>query len=134
MRKGFTLIELLVVITLIGILTAVGLFSYQTTNRKARDGRRQSDLEQIRTALEIYRSENSFYPNSLDQLVPDYSKSLPSDPRQPEYDYYYLPSGDNTDYELCAHLELDDDEDSYCGLALNCGTPGSACNYSVVNP
>ncbi|MBI2009965.1 MAG: type II secretion system protein [Candidatus Chisholmbacteria bacterium] len=140
---GFTLIELLVTITIIGLLTSIGVFSYQSTNRKARDGKRIADLEQIRTALEIYRSDKREYPPDLDTLeVEDYIQSLPEDPKPTDFGYEYVPDPANpTDprtYELCAHLEqvADPDNDLYCGPGNNCGGSGGgkACNYAVTNP
>ena len=43
-NKGFTLLELLVVISLIGLLTAIGVVNFQATNQRARDGKRQAEL------------------------------------------------------------------------------------------
>jgi prepilin-type N-terminal cleavage/methylation domain-containing protein len=62
--KGFTLIELLVVIAIIGILITVGAVSYQRAVRLSRDSKRKTDLEQIRQALETYRSEEGVYPDT----------------------------------------------------------------------
>ena len=53
-QKGFTLIELLVVIAIIGLLTSIVLVSMQGSRTKARDSRRIQDLDQIRTALNLY--------------------------------------------------------------------------------
>ncbi len=58
-KKGFTLIELLVVIAIIGILSAVGLTSYRSANAKARDSRRQADVQQLRSALEMYKTDSA---------------------------------------------------------------------------
>ena len=130
-NAGFTLIELLVVVAIIGILTSVGILSYRSTNQKARDGRRQAELEQIRTALEIYRSDENVYPGALDDLVPSYMQTLPTDPKTPTYTYYYSPNTvDYRTYDLCAYSELGDSDD-FCGGSLNCG---DVCNYRVTNP
>ena len=60
---GFTLIELLVVISIIGLLSSVVLTSLNTARLKAKDGRRLSDMKQIRMALELYRDANDRYPS-----------------------------------------------------------------------
>ena len=135
-KAGFTLIEVLVAATLIGLLATVGLSGFQAVTRSGRDALRKSDLEQIRSALEIYKSENSSYPTATTLCVPDdlesqgYINPLPSDPKS--YSYCYVPNGSPPlAYELCAHLENAVDTDSYCGPATNCG---GSCNYRVINP
>lgn len=112
--RGFTLIELLVVIAIIGILITVGSVSYLRAIRLSRDSRRKTDLEQIRQALETFRSENSQYPATKNELVPDYITSLPDDPKAPDFAYTYTPAGTPiTTYSLCAELETTVDP-SYC--------------------
>lgn len=128
---GFTLIEVMVVFTIISILAAIGIANYRTSLQRARDGRRVSDLEQMRTALEIYRSDTGLYPETLDDLSPNYITTLPTDPLSPRYDYFYLPdTGNYRTYSLCAHQERGDESDN-CGVVLNCG---DVCNYVVANP
>ena len=82
--KGFTLIELLVTIAIISVLSGIGLATFIGAQQKARDGRRQADLEQIRSALELYRSNEAdgdgLYPSSLGSLTA-YLNPLPADPK-----------------------------------------------------
>jgi len=61
-KNGFTLVELIVVIAIIGVLVSLGYTNYQTSLARARDGKRKGDLEQIRSALEMYRTDKGYYP------------------------------------------------------------------------
>jgi len=61
-KSAFTLIELLIVISIIAILVAAATVSWSTAQKKARDGKRKSDLKSIQQALEIYIEENETYP------------------------------------------------------------------------
>lgn len=61
-NKGFTLIELLVVSTIIVILSAIGIVSFIGAGKGARDAKRKSDLETVRQALVLYRSDAGTYP------------------------------------------------------------------------
>jgi prepilin-type N-terminal cleavage/methylation domain-containing protein len=86
MKKGFTLIELLVVIAIIGVLSAIGLVSFKGANQKARDSRRAADIQEIRSALEMYKTDSSTgtYPDSLDDsgLLKYFSnRQIPTDPQ-----------------------------------------------------
>ncbi|PIR85247.1 hypothetical protein COU15_01765 [Candidatus Kaiserbacteria bacterium CG10_big_fil_rev_8_21_14_0_10_45_20] len=63
-KRGFTLIELLVVIAIIGVLSSVVLASLSSARTKARDAKRLSDMQQMRTALELYHISFSMYPAS----------------------------------------------------------------------
>jgi general secretion pathway protein G len=110
--KGFTIIELLVVVTIIGVLATIGMVSYQAANQRARNGRREADIEQIRSALEMYRADTSTYPvgASMAALSPTYINPIPHDPMCPAgscrtgfTDYSY--SGTATTYRVTATLE-----------------------------
>lgn len=133
MKRGFTLIELLVVISIIGILMGFLLVAYQGTRQSARDGKRKADLEQIRNALEMCRSDKNSYPcgtNPQSGCTIDCSNYLPvvpKDPLDPTYLYPY--SGTATTYTLCAYLENGTGTVSGCG---SCG--GATCNYKTTNP
>ena len=60
---GFTLIELLVVATIIIVLTTIGVVSYRNASIRSRDSKRKADLETVRQALVLYRSEAGIYPS-----------------------------------------------------------------------
>lgn len=138
-ESGFTLIEVLVAATIIGLLSTIGFGGFQAITRSGRDALRKTDLEQIRSALEIYKSENGSYPadsscSAAASLVPSYLKTYPSDPKFPAYRYCYI-RDTNLTYRLCNHLENGSSvaSDSYCGDSG--GTLCTAnCNYQLANP
>ncbi len=129
-KKGFTLVEILVTVAIVGILAGLTLTASMSSRKVARDGKRKSDLEQIRSALEIYRSEVKAYPASLGNLVSVYLDKVPDDPLSGTYTYSYTLSSPNS-YTLCSYLETDSTSQSGCG---NCTVSGSnSCYYKVTN-
>lgn len=123
--KGFTLVELLVVIAIVGVLVAVGTASYLTASKQSRDTRRKTDLEQIRQALETYRSQVGTYPAATSSLSPTYITTLPTDPKTGIY--FYVPGASNITYRLCGTLEIIPSPSvTGCGNAVY--------NYEVKNP
>jgi len=59
-KKGFTLIELLVVIAILAILMSVVVVTINPAEmmKKSRDSKRISDLDALRTAINLYLSED----------------------------------------------------------------------------
>lgn len=102
---GFTLVELIIAISLMAIVSTVGLASYTKSLSSRADARRKADLEQIKGALEMYRSNstNSSYPTALPTLAatPKYL-TVPVDPRDGRAYGYSASSGG---YYLGATLE-----------------------------
>ncbi|MEK7617293.1 MAG: type II secretion system protein [Patescibacteria group bacterium] len=62
--KGFTLVELLVVISIIAILTTIGLVLFSSAQKSARDAKRIADLNAVRNALELFYNQTGKYPMS----------------------------------------------------------------------
>lgn len=135
MKQSFTLIELLVVVAIIGMLTGISTVSYSQLTRKSRDARRKADLEQIRAQLELYRSKNNSYPQTISFGGPfcdqsgcapsgnTYMQKIPSDPMPPNR-YYYSSSG--FEYTLGAYLE---NEGTVCLQSPSCSNSG--CTYCI---
>lgn len=53
-QNGFTLIELLVVISIIAVLSVVGMVVFTGVQKNARDARRKADIDSIANALEAH--------------------------------------------------------------------------------
>jgi prepilin-type N-terminal cleavage/methylation domain-containing protein len=148
--RGFSLVELLVVVSIIAILVTLGMISYLSIQKNARDAKRQSDLNTVRSALEQYHADWGFYPDRIDFTQPDrgltktggnqtknYLTTLPTEPKpsdtQKQYCYKATPdgcsnSGGNncTRYNLYAVLEKG-------GTPVSCGGV-SGYNYMVTLP
>lgn len=133
-NNAFTLIEILVVATIIGLLAAGASISYSTLNKQSRDAKRKADLEQIRSALEMYRSNNNNYPTTITincftsggitDGTNTYLQTIPKDPKCPTYTYYASISPN--DYTLGVYLETGGNNcngNPYCGSNI--------CNYCL---
>lgn len=144
MKKAFTLIEILVVVTIIGMLLSIAVATYSSLLKSSRDAKRKTDLEQIRSALEMYRSNNDSYNSGATLLSADcpnavfnylktpvkYIESLPNDPKSSS-NYYYrcTVSADGSSYTLGAYLESGGSATASCS---ECNTvTHAACNYCV---
>ncbi len=77
--RGFTIVELLIVITVIGILAAIVIVAYNGIQTRARDSRRQDDVQVITQALELYYTDNNQYPTAGGSAVMGASWSTTAD-------------------------------------------------------
>jgi len=87
--QGFTLIELMVAISIIAILSALGLVAYTRVQQNARDARRAQDIDAMIQAVNVYGQNNNgniFATTNgtvavqLAGLVPPYLNKVPEDP------------------------------------------------------
>ncbi len=65
-QKGFTLVELLIVIIIIGILATLVIVTFTGVQQKARDSKRQTDLNALNSHLEAFYATNSYFPTITD--------------------------------------------------------------------
>jgi general secretion pathway protein G len=142
MKKGFTLIEILIVVAILSIVSAILAVSFGNIRSKSEDSRRKTDLEEVRSALEQYKSNNNSYPtpeititmglpfgsSGLTDTRNTYMNKIPQDPDFPVKSYYYE-STDGSDYIL--RSELNNPEPTPCNLTPTPDLCGSthACNY-----
>jgi general secretion pathway protein G len=78
---GFTLIELMIVMSLIVILSGIGLTIYSNSVTRAKEAVLKEDLYRMRQAIDQYYADKNKYPESLDTLVTEkYLRALPVDP------------------------------------------------------
>lgn len=138
-KAGFTLFELLVSISIIGILTALGVTSFSNAQKKARDARRISDLDAIQKAAEQYYSGNNYtYPASGSGGFGTYLQNFPLDPKtNSAYPYIAVGAG-STGY--CAWTQMENLTAGNCVQASNTcdsiqwsGIGGTGSAYCVKN-
>ncbi len=65
-NRGFTIVELLIVIVVIGILALLVITTYSGIQAKARNSKRQTDVQSLQTHLESFFSQNGYYPSLTD--------------------------------------------------------------------
>jgi general secretion pathway protein G len=142
--KGFTLIELLIVLAIIGTLTSLIMANFLAARVRGRDAQRKSDVQQMRAAFELYRSDVGSYPPSpltcgaaLSSGGTTYMQKLPCDPTGTGvYKYNYVPAGTPpTSYTIIACLEnTKDSQKDVANNATYC--TGGTTNWSmtITNP
>lgn len=121
--KGYTLIELVVVMAILGILIATVSVGMREVSRSSRNAQRRADMDQVKVAVEMYRSDKGELPpeatsqtgwTALNNALEDYLSS-PIIPARTiatsGYDYMFKTTAAFSScsaanaYELCAQLE-----------------------------
>ena len=84
----------------------------QSANEQSGDSRRKADLNEVKTAMELYYDDHMAYPTPTDYaglaavLTPDYLRQLPVDPVETSAYRYY---GDEQAFELGVWLEAENE-------------------------
>lgn len=114
--NGFSLVELMVVIFIIGLLTTVVLINVLPSQDKAMVVKARSDIATLGQAMEMYRLDQSTYPDQGQGLAAlrsppaglampqnfrpgGYVKVLPSDPWGHAYQYQ-VPGNEGRPFEI----------------------------------
>lgn len=87
---GFTLVEMMVVIAIIGFLAAVIAINIRKPVADAQRGAAKMQIKNLEGAIGFYYAQNYKNPGSLEELKPEYIKSIPKDPW--DRDYHYDPA------------------------------------------
>lgn len=143
-NKAFTLIELMIAISLIAILSSVGIISYSSLQQRGRDAQRINDLNQLKIALTTYY--NAQVPTSYvvaattitindsndaltTALKPNYIKDVPVDPTNTGNNVYKYQSANSAkDFTLFSTLENKNNKKGWNG-----GAAWVVDGYRVVN-
>lgn len=139
---GFTLIELLVAISIIAVLSTIGLVAYGQVQVVARDNKRMEDMREVQKAFQLYYIANgNVYPvagsgsdpfsgsglSGLDKYFQNNSR--PSDPNPTavgNYSYRYYKCSTEEKYVVCAKLE------NPAGKANRADAPSDGCQNASV--
>jgi prepilin-type N-terminal cleavage/methylation domain-containing protein len=116
-ENGFTLVELLVVISIIAVLSTIGMVIYTGAQKRARDAQRREEVDAISKALEIAKPNTSaIYPAVTSAMFS--ANSIPQDPRKNGH-YCLTTSADpNTPTTLPA-----DNNVVYTTIGVDCKNP-----------
>jgi general secretion pathway protein G len=91
--RGFTIIELLVVLSIIVILSTMGMAQYRTSVIRSREAVLKEDLFRMNDAIDQFYADRGQYPATLDALVSEgYMRKIPIDPLTNQADWQTVPS------------------------------------------
>lgn len=135
-NKAFTLIELIIVVAILGVLASMVIVNLTGPQKSARDARRQSDIKQYQTALEIYSiKKDSKYPSTGGSPVVVTTQcaaailnisNCPDDQKAPAMHYYY--ASDGISYTVWAEMERPSTGASEFFVICSNGTAGKSPN------
>lgn len=76
-NSAFTLVEILIVVIILGILAAIVIPQFTEASNDARESALQSDLQTVRSQLELYKVQHlERYPNQISTVSTDSDKFI----------------------------------------------------------
>jgi prepilin-type N-terminal cleavage/methylation domain-containing protein len=154
LHTGFTLVELLVVISIIAILATIAYANFTDARVGGRDAKRQSDVQNLQVAIELYKKQNGRYPVAgcgvsagsiasesacatyIIGISPLFISVLPRDPlRGPAAGYSYVTNAVGTTFKVMALNTVegaavtDSNPQRRCDIVPNglCTPPSGVC-------
>ncbi len=119
--NGYSFIEMIIVVAIVSILATLVIVSVQSARISARDSRRVSDINEIRSALNLYYSKYNQYPTAItpgqaltvNSVI--YLESVPHNPTpytdngcpDKDYDYSQISSGLSYTLSFCLGYKQD---------------------------
>ena len=118
--RGFTLMELLVVMSLIVLLTSIGLMAYRTSVQRGREAVLKEDLYRMRDAIDQFYVDKGKYPVDLTELVSGgYLRSVPADPMTGSIDTWQLVPAEPDPSNPSADIGIYEVKSGSDGLAID---------------
>jgi len=113
-RSGFTLVEMLLVLVILAALAAVVVPKFAGRSQQAKETAARSQIANIEIALDMFETDNGYYPSGsdgLEELVdqpsnatswqgPYLKKGVPLDPWGNDYVYNYPGKQNNGGYDI----------------------------------
>lgn len=127
--QGFTLIELMVVISIIAVLSVIGITIFSGVQKNARDTKRRADIDAIATAMERKYNSGSATPYSAAAVTDFSDNKVPVDP-QSGAQYTVTGTLPGTIYVVCATLENTTGGNSTSGTAVVSGAGTYFCRQN----
>ena len=128
--KGFTLIELMIVVAVIGILASIAIPKFAELLRKSREGSTKGNLGALRSAINVYYTENEgWFPTGSDTFQSNvtYLKNCLENRYVKDWPSSYVPPYHGKTGTVDNYPELDSSNDPTCdGEWGYCGSRNNA--------
>lgn len=111
--QGFTLVELMVVVSIIAILSVIGITVFTGIQKGARDARRKADVQAISKSLEAHYNDTACFASAIAPYCAVTTTTaatlfangvIPTNP-SPGGETYTVPGASASTYTVCAKLE-----------------------------